>query len=497
MKRNCRCILALSAAALFSCTASGTGGGTSPEPSSLSSPSSSHSSSSPLECPSASIELLEKDPATEFPKSTYRYAPGSSTLGLTYSLSEDKTYYSVSNKNHGLSTPNLVIPSTHEGLPVKEIEAEAFTELTWLESVTIPSSISKIGDGAFSQTGLKRVYFDAEEAQDFNARNWVFYSSEQKETEVYIGPHVKRIPANFMRPLSTDPKVARKVTKLEIDSSSSLLSIGTYAFYGNEGLKSVAFPASLRQIEESAFEGCGMGKADLSSCVKIAAKAFFQCPNLQAVAWGEGLQELGSYAFAGTSLSQADLELCPLKEIPDHAFASCSSLKKLYLPSSCLSLGESAFENSALERFDSWNLTSIGEDCFRGAPLRQIWLRESLSLGQKAFSGNLGEVEKLVISSDLADLEAGNGVFSGLLCQEAVFAKGVTTIPSRLFFPTQNAAQAPRLETIHLPSTLSRIGQNAFFGAQVGKAFLWGEKNRLDGGEGNQSVLEAMEEVRA
>ena len=52
------------------------------------------------------------------------------------------------------------IPSAINGLPVTGIGSGAFTYFTTFTSVTIPSSVTHIGDGAFqSCTRLKRVYF--------------------------------------------------------------------------------------------------------------------------------------------------------------------------------------------------------------------------------------------------------------------------------------------------------------------------------------------------
>lgn len=76
---------------------------------------------------------------------------------LEYSLSDDGTYYIVT----GIGTwrnSTLVIPSTYEGLPVREIGNYAFQNCTFLEKVTIPASITRLGYGAaLGCTGITKI----------------------------------------------------------------------------------------------------------------------------------------------------------------------------------------------------------------------------------------------------------------------------------------------------------------------------------------------------
>ena len=69
--------------------------------------------------------------------------------GLFYTLSDDGTYYCVSSIGT-CSDTEIVIPSTYKSLPVKAIDVIAFGSCTNLTSITIPSSITSIGDQAFA-----------------------------------------------------------------------------------------------------------------------------------------------------------------------------------------------------------------------------------------------------------------------------------------------------------------------------------------------------------
>jgi len=71
------------------------------------------------------------------------------SYGLKYTLSEDGTYYIVSGRGDCKDT-ELVIPPTHEGLPVKKIGYKAFYRFIGLTSVTIGNNVTDIGHYAFS-----------------------------------------------------------------------------------------------------------------------------------------------------------------------------------------------------------------------------------------------------------------------------------------------------------------------------------------------------------
>ena len=101
-----------------------------------------------------------------------------------------------------------------------------------------------------------------------------------------------------------------------------------------------------------------------------------------------------------------------VKEIPEKAFCNCASLKKVVLPNSITTIGESAFSSSTIEeinfpegliRIDTWAFLWCDS-------LKEIILPNSLTaLGQCAFSG-CASVKKIIIGSGVTQL--GNSVFS-------------------------------------------------------------------------------------
>lgn len=80
--------------------------------------------------------------------------------GLSYTLSNDKTYYTVSRMGSCADT-TVVIPYTHNGLPVTSIGVSAFKSCDKLTEVVIPNSVTSIGSEAFSSCYSLTIYCEA------------------------------------------------------------------------------------------------------------------------------------------------------------------------------------------------------------------------------------------------------------------------------------------------------------------------------------------------
>ena len=90
---------------------------------------------------------------------------------LTFTLSSDGTYYSVTGCA-ATAAGELVIPDVYNELPVKSIGSYALYGCTNLTLITIPDSVTNISYNAFDNTG----YYN-------NAENW-------ENDVLYIGKHL-------------------------------------------------------------------------------------------------------------------------------------------------------------------------------------------------------------------------------------------------------------------------------------------------------------------
>ena len=211
---------------------------------------------------------IELDEHTYNVKQTVEFPSFEETEGLSYHLSDDGTYYVVDNIDNTMEIGEenrIVFPSYHEGLPVKVIGHLGFTERWWIFEIYIPETIVSIDIEAFSMCGLTKIYWDAENCNDFPARNAIFAPGDDhnhQNIDLVFGPHVKRIPARMMLPSMMTPNVHPIVNSVSFSEDCQIESIGEYAFYGLNNIERIDIPDSVKVIEQYAFYGCGLKELD-------------------------------------------------------------------------------------------------------------------------------------------------------------------------------------------------------------------------------------------
>lgn len=132
---------------------------------------------------------------------------------------------------------DLVIPKTHDGLPVISIGEGAFSDCNDLTSVTIPDSVTRIGENAFYNCRkLKDVYITDVEA-------WRNISFGDKNSY-----------PNFYGTLHALDAEGKEVTELVIPNG--VTSIGDFVFRNFKSLTGVTIPNSVTRIGNYAFYGC-------------------------------------------------------------------------------------------------------------------------------------------------------------------------------------------------------------------------------------------------
>lgn len=459
-----------------------------------------NSSLKPLEY-DKEVKLNQKENYT-YKEKSFREIPTDLTdsINLTYELSEDKTYYIVSDNNHEFSSNTLVIPEKYNDLPVQEIASEGFTERNWLHTVYIPKSIKKIGDGAFNGSNIKTLYFDAENVTDFNAKNWVFYPAQGQVMDVYFGKNVLKIPNRMFFPLATNPSILPNVRNVYFSSESKISSIGDYAFYRLNTITELSLPDSITSIGDYAIYECGIKELILPTKLESIGKSAFAFSELTHIKFNGDLKEINEKAFLNNeSLIEVDLSNTDVKTIKGMSFSSCSKLKNLYFNVDVVAIEKEAFMDcgSLNVLVLPNNLVSIGEKAFKNCySLEQLKLNKSLKiLGNEAFS-NAINVNKLVIeSTHLDDLTNGNKVFDSFSNNSknaiVIFTKDVTYIPSHLFFSSAESSKTPVIKQLILSTSIETIGDYAFFYMDINNVDYLGQKNsfnKIDIQEHNEGI---------
>ena len=164
-------------------------------------------------------------------------------------------------KSYKGSQKEVTIPNEYKGKKVVGIESNAF-ENSSIESITIPSTVEKIGDHAFYKCyALQTVTLN----EGLKEIGWFTFA----ETAIS-----------------------------EIKIPSTVEGIVSDTFSGCKNLKSVTLNEGLKSIGRGAFNGTSIESIEMTSTVeKIERFAFYDCKNLKTVTLNEGLKEIDSGAF--------------------------------------------------------------------------------------------------------------------------------------------------------------------------------------------------------
>ena len=192
-------------------------------------------------------------------------------------------------------------------------------------------------------------------------------------------------------------------------------SIGDHAFEGCSSLASVTIPDSVTSIGGSVFYGCSsLASVTIpNSVTSIGDYAFYYCSSLASVTIPDSVTSIGSSAFYGCSSLESVSILAELTSIRSYTFSGCSGLESINIPDSVTSIGAGAF-NTCRSLTDielPSSLTEIDAVAFGGcSKLEQITIPSGVTLiGFRAFADCYG-LKSVSIPASVTDI--GNGAFA-------------------------------------------------------------------------------------
>ncbi len=237
-------------------------------------------------------------------------------------LRSDNTY-SIKVKS-GVTLPSsVVIPATYKGLPVSEIAENGFASASGMTSITIPASITHIGNDAFINCEELVIYCEVKiqpktwdenwnpdnliviwqylEITDVNEFTWTS-DGESITLTGYIGNR-----ANVVTPAFIDGLPVKHIKEWAFDYSTfesfyiseGVLTIGDSAFSDCTNMRSVHLPSTLKSLGTCAFAYCtNLRAVELPDSLEtIGTWVFMACENLHAVVIPESINSLDPHSF--------------------------------------------------------------------------------------------------------------------------------------------------------------------------------------------------------
>ena len=255
-------------------------------------------------------------PANEMPKSSFCFSDGSGKTLLT-SITLPNSITSIGDMafQYCAGLTNLIIPNS-----VTSIGASSFYACYKLASITIPASLSTIGSYAFeNEWGMKEYIVDANN-QNFSSADGVLFNKDKTRLILF-------------------PKNANTTTYA---IPGTVTSIGDRAFQYSS-VASVSIPASLTTIVDNALGNC----RSLTEFVVDQGNLIFSTLNGclfnkdQSVLIIFPAGKKGNYTIPNT-----------VNSIQNYAFCGSTSLTSVVIGSSVSSIGSGAFS-------DCWKMISI------------------------------------------------------------------------------------------------------------------------------------------
>lgn len=371
--------------------------------------------------------------------------------GVTYQVTETWKEYEVTAIDENLT--EVTVSTTLRGLPVRQVEWKNFEQVKTLYikgtdikrfvsydhmpskivleeglteipdstfsrsdivEVVLPSTITKIGDGAFYNcTNLKKINL----GDNLNFVDESAFKGCVSLEELYLGHSFQTSYVSSFSGLSGLKKVILNCNNvpdnetmqywylLDTKTANGLefvigkdVEVATYfnlfehhgsvnefntvstvtfedgckvreldgTFRGFYNLTSVVLPESVKKVGKSTFEQCrSLESIDLSGVTELDTENLFtNCFSLKSVILPDNLTEIGPYMFS-----------------------NCKSLVSLTIPQSVTVIGENAFSKCAIETIVlPQNLTEIGTKAFYISDLKEIFIPKSVTyIGEAAF----------------------------------------------------------------------------------------------------------------
>ena len=234
------------------------------------------------------------------------------------------------------SLSEIVIPDS-----VTSIGIGAFGGCASLQYLSIPKSVICLNGNPFYNMNGKleclSPNFIYEDDVLFNKDKSIIISFRNQSVESYV------IPSSVTSIGNSAFSCCSSLSEVVIPSSVN--SIGNSAFSCCSSLSKVVIPTSVTSIGHNVFQGCSSLSEIVipDSVTSIGNSAFSGCSSLSKIVIPTSVTSIGDWTFSGCSSLSEVVIPSSVTSIGGFAFKDCGSLSTIVIPSSVTSIGDWTF----------------------------------------------------------------------------------------------------------------------------------------------------------
>lgn len=363
---------------------------------------------------------------------------------------------------------------------------------TNISSFTLPTSVTTIGQGAFSWEYLSTApltSFTIPQGSMLNKIEGNAFAGQNNLLSITLPAGCQYSASSF----HNNTVVTGGIQGWDMHDQAhygqivedNTVTVDSYKFNNNStdfryGVN-YYFPSSVTTIGDFAFNNCqNLSNITLHSGItSIGENAFANCWSLAGtIALPSTLTTLGSSAFWNCSQLSVTFPLTwSVTSIPDNCFSGCgfNSSSSITIPDGVTSIGNNAFYNcSGLTSVTLPNsLTSVGSGAFAGTNLTAVTLPNGCTWYETSFPAGCtvtSDTTATPVIADLSNYSASGSLSSDYfqmnfgynnIYSKVIIPEGVTELQTMgsAWFPnsTQN-----NIKEVTMPSTLTTVGNAAF-----------------------------------
>ena len=281
---------------------------------------------------------------------------------------------------------------------LKEIDSHAFLNCKKLASITLPNSVTYLGENNPTSIEGSGVFEGCESLTSFkfpssyasnNLPSFTFKNCKNLATIDWNGYNPKRL--NSCAFWNCD-----KITWSQVPQSVE--ELGDNCFYLCDALTSVDL-SKIKKMDTGVFWGTPLTSVEWPAAVtEIPARTFFSCGQLTTIkgisgqlgAW-DNITKIGEDAFNECKALTTIKLPNSLKTLDKQAFRSCWNLKNVEYSNQLETIGEGAFQDNlfGFEKFYfKGSVKNVGSYAFANGKLTCVHLKGDMTMGDYVFQND-------------------------------------------------------------------------------------------------------------